>query len=178
MKRPRQSTSRWLLAAIGLGLLAGVLIAGMASAGDDKPLPPVQPEDLPVPNFHFFINPASGKWENPGGPWDNRPILPEAKAERPWYDPRWKPFGQCMAAAGYEVRADPSRAFNQADLDAVFERLNKENPDPVANKKIQAKDQLPGFTGAFSDCAFRWLAIRSSDFEANGLRIPKPGEVP
>lgn len=164
--------------------LAGIVAAGVLSAvavggvGNSQEPPPGRPTP-PIPILNRWIRPDTGVFYMAAGPWDNRELPAEQKAATPWYDPRWKPFGACMRAAGFEVRTEPSKPVNQSDIDRIIGRLNSQNPDRAANKRIRPGDySMGGFTGAFLQCADRWLAIQSEDFEKNGIRMLNPGEIP
>ncbi len=139
-------------------------------------LPPVAPADLPPPPYNRWIRPDTGMFY--AHLWDDRPISQEAKDANPWYNPRWKPFSDCMVAEGFDVRPDPEKPFSQADLDELLRRANAELPDTEANKRIGSNiDDVPGFAGAFLRCGY-WLALQGDQLEAHGIQRLEPGEVP
>lgn len=106
--------------------------------------------------------------------WDDRELSPEQKAANPLPpDPRWAPFGECMAARGFETRAIPTQAFTQADLDRLLISVNAAMPNPEVNKQFAANAKLPGIAGAFVACADEWLSIPIEDFGKHGWEIPK-----
>lgn len=100
--------------------------------------------------------------------WDDRALTPEQKAADPSYNPAWVPFSECLAERGLEVRPDASQKFSQADLDRLLERLNKEYPDPDANKKFpfEATGKVSGDAGIFFDCAEAWLTKTPQEIHA------------
>jgi hypothetical protein len=132
------------------------------------------PSQLPPPPYNRFIRPDTGRFEV--YEWDDRALTATQKAAQPWYDPRWKPFSDCMIAEGYDVRADATKAFAQQDLDQVVTRANAQLPDANANKRIGGNTSgVPGIAGAFLRCAGRWLALAPEQY---GLERPEPGQVP
>lgn len=158
------NSHRWswlLVASIG----AAAIILGSiawAAAGEEDPLPPViqDPRDAPVPYFHPFISFEGNFFVHP---WDDREIGAEAKLADPLYNPAWVPFSQCVAAGGLEVRADPSKKYNQQDIDRLVERLNRENPDKAQNLKTPPKPT--GSAGVFTRCAEEWLTKSPAEIE-------------
>lgn len=170
---------------LATAVLAGVVFGAAASAyavstrGDDPAEPAPGEQTPPVPTLNRWVRPDSGLFWNSNGIWDNRNLPDEQKAATPWYDPRWKPFAACMQDRDFEVRADGNRPFDESDLDKVIERLNKENPDTARNRTVPPGDySMGGFTGAFLECAERWLAIQPGDFAKSGIVMLEPGQVP
>ena len=168
---------------ITLGVLtAGILGGGIAAAAlvptDEvvHPEPYVSPAELPPPAFNRWIRPDTGEFWVPA--WDDRRLSDVQKLANPTYNPRWKPFSDCMVAAGFEVREDRSKAFSQADLDEVLHRVNHERPDTSANRGIGSGQKLTGIAGTFLDCADKWLALDRAEFSKSGVRDLGIGEVP
>ncbi|MCC7363715.1 MAG: hypothetical protein IT303_05045 [Dehalococcoidia bacterium] len=124
-----------------------------------------------------WINPETGAFWNGDGPWDNRTLSDEAKQAEPWYDPRWKPFSDCMVARGYDVRASSSRPFAQEDLDRVIDQANVERAG-MDHRTLKPGEDPGGIAGAFLACANRWLTIAPDDYAANGIRWLEPGDLP
>jgi hypothetical protein len=83
-----------------------------------------------------------------------------------------------MSAAGFETRPNPNQPFGQADLDRLIDKLNALNPDGAANKARLASEGFDGISGAFLQCADRWLTIRPDEWEKRGARPLEPGEIP
>jgi hypothetical protein len=111
--------------------------------------------------------------------WDDREISAAAKAAQPWFDPRWKPFSDCMAGKGHDIRPDPRKPFSQADLDMVVALANAERPDAAANRSIGGDTQsVGGIAGAFLECANEWLALPRSEWAAHGIQKLEPGQLP
>lgn len=162
------------------GVMVGLAGVGLMSAiADDDPNErPVMPDEAVLPVINRWVDWSTGAFWNPDGAWDNRIISDEEKAKSPWYDPRWKPFSDCMVAEGFEVRASASEPFAQKDLDALFVAVNEASPDGQANKKLGPAGPAPGVTGAFLKCADRWLTIGPDDYEKNGVTWLEPGELP
>lgn len=138
-------------------------------------LPPISdPAQLSPPPYNRFIRPDTGRLET--YVWDDRPISAAQKLGQPWYDSRWKPFSGCLVAEGYEVRANPTRPFDQNDLDEVLARANAQLTNSEANKRIGSNvASVPGIAGAFLRCAGRWLALAPEEY---GIARLEPGEVP
>jgi hypothetical protein len=178
-KRIRRRTGVLATAILG-GLVAGLLAAGLVVAfgNDDKNVRPLDPSEVPTPIASRWIRPDTGEFWNGDGSWDNRSLSDEQKAAKPWYDPRWKPFSDCMVERGFDVRASSSEAFAQKDLDELIRRLNIAMPDGQANKQLGPAGPAPGIAGAFLACADRWLTIAPDDYEKNGIRMLEPGEIP
>lgn len=163
--------------------LAGVIacftgaIVIAAEQRSESDLPPVDSADHSPPPYSRWIRPETGQFE--AYTWDDRPISDAEKRAQPWYDPRWKPFSDCMVAEGYDVRADPTKPFSQQDLDEVVDRANAELPDVSANKQIgSSTGDLSGIAGAFMQCGDRWLALTRDQWLSEGIEKLEPGELP
>lgn len=177
MNVPTWMSRRTLIVAItACGFAAGVTSSVIVAAqtGPAKQQPISDSAQLPPPPYNRFIRPDTGRIE--ASVWDDRALSPAQKSIQPWYDPRWRPFSDCMVAAGYEVRTDKSRAFGQPDLDEILRRANAQLPDATANKTVGSNvATVPGVAGAFLQCADKWLALAP---EAYGIARLEPGEVP
>jgi len=167
--------SLWL-ALVAAGTLAGVVASVAIAVGQDDDLRPLRPEEVPTPVYNRWIVPAVGVFR--AYEWDDRALSSEAKAANPWYDTRWRPFGHCMADAGYEVRTDPGKPFSQRDLDEVVRLANAERPDRSANLRISTAGDVDGIAAAFLSCADQFLTIAYEDLGSRGLRYLNPGEIP
>ena len=140
-------------------------------------MPISDPAQLPPPPYNRFIRPDTGRFEVLL--WDDRPLSAEQKAALPSFDPRWKPFGHCMAAEGYEVRADATKPFTQKDVDFIVARANEQLPDAQANKRIGGNvDKVDGVAGAFLRCAGQWLGLAPADWPAHGIVLLPDGQIP
>lgn len=164
----------------GLGVFLGALIVGgtvaaMARDGDSH-TQPYEQRELPPPAFNRWIRPNTGEFWVPE--WDDRAIGVEQKAATPWYNPRWKPFSECIRQAGFSVRTDAAKPFGQADLDALLKRINQERPNAADNLTISDSRAVPGLAGAFLRCADEWLTVADEDLAKYGLKPLVPGEVP
>lgn len=180
MTLPQWITSRAFVASIlASAALAGVIgsLIVAAQQGDDERLPYIDPTTFPHPPYNRWIRPDTGVFE--AYVWDDRPVPEAEKTATPWYDPRWKPFSDCMVAEGYEVREDATQPFGQRDLDKIVAMANAERPDTAANKRVGGNiDSVDGIAGAFLRCAGEWLAIQSQDWQDRGIQKLSPGELP
>lgn len=173
---------RGLLVVAALVVMALASVACSTTTSSNLPSsatvaqPALDPRSVSPPVFSNWIRPDTGQFE--AYTWDDRPISEEAKAQQPWYDGRWQPFGHCMSAAGFETRPNPNQPFGQADLDRLIDKLNALNPDGAANKARLASEGFDGISGAFLQCADRWLTIRPDEWEKRGARPLEPGEIP
>ncbi len=176
---PRTTPILGFSAAAGVlaGLVAIGAMAGIADSRDPDQRPALEGE-VPLPVINRWLAPDTGAFVNPDGPWDNRNLSAQEKAKGPWYDPRWRPFSECMAGEGHDVRVSTSVPFNQSDLDSIIARVNVQRPDGKANKALRRGDAVPGIAGTFLKCANRWLTIGPDDYEKNGIVWLEPGEVP
>lgn len=150
----RHSLSRPVLvgALIALVLVAGATLVLLSSRPTDHVV--AQDVGAPYPPFNPWLD-DSGRFYSPM--YDDRRLSAEQKAANPVFNPQWEPFASCMETAGVAVRA-PAERFAQSHLDALFVRLNEENPDPEANKLLDMNDDPGGLTGAFLVCARETLA--------------------
>lgn len=176
--RGPSSWHRWSLAltALGIvGLLAGAAGAVIAATGDVNHPEPYERSELPPPAFNRWIAPTTGLFNVPL--WDDRSLSIEERRADQWYNPRWKPFAECMASAGFQNVANASE-FWQDDLEALLAQINKERPDVLANRAVNTDTKLPGRPGAFLTCADQWLTLDRSEFSKYGLKDLLPGEKP
>ncbi len=165
-------TPRILLAVVATVLaVAAVGLAVAAQSNDDTTQH--TPADLPPPPFNRWINASTGRFEVPR--WDDRELSDDQKAAKPLpVDPRWAPLSECMAAKGFETRANPAQPFGQADLDHLLSVVNAASPDATANKQLGSNARsAPGIAGTFVTCADASLAIPIEDFPQHGWSVPR-----
>ena len=176
-------TGRVFSAFGGTVLFAAGAVACWGESGS-KPLPSdtalqvatATPTEISPPTRNPWISPDTGRFE--AHVWDDRPISAAQKAEDPRYDPRWKPFSDCMVAEGFDIRSDPAKPFSQKDLDALVEQANRELPDPGLNRTIGSDiADIQGYAGAFLRCGY-WLALRPDEWAPHGIERLGPGESP
>lgn len=150
----RHSSSRTVVVGASIALVLGAAAAFIILSG--RPADDVVAEDIgaPISTFNPWLD-DSGRFHSPV--YDDRHISDDDKVANPVYNPQWEPFAECMETAGVVVRA-PAERFAQSHLDALFVRLNEENPDPEANKLLDMNDDPGGLTGAFLVCARDTLA--------------------
>lgn len=173
----------WNGPALGLAMVLLVACGDSSSQngrtgipGDDQDLAPTSPSEIPPPTYNRWIRPDTGRFE--AYVWDDRPISEAQKAEDPRYDPRWKPFSDCMVAEGFDIRLDRSQPFSQHDLDALVDQANRERPDGGLNRTIGSDiGDIHGYAGAFLRCGF-WLALRPDEWASHGIERLGPGEIP
>lgn len=150
----RHSLSRPILvsALIAVVLVAGATLVLLSSRPTDHVV--AQDVGAPHPPFNPWLD-DSGRFHSPV--YDDRRMSADDKAASPVYNPQWEPFAECMETVDVVVRA-PGERFAQSHLDALFARLNDENPDPEANKLLDLNDNPGGLTGTFLICARETLA--------------------
>ena len=163
------------IVALGLTFGAAGALALNNQSGQDTPPAPRGTVDAPA-------LPRQNRWIQYGEffvePWDNRALLPEAKAKTPWYDPRWRVFNGCLEGQNVFIRTDRTKPFSQSDIDELVKQVNGARPDRNANRLIGTGDKVSGIAGVFLECADRWLSKDPSQYAAEGVRELQPGEVP
>ncbi len=171
----RRSTLLVGIAVVGLTFGAAGALALNNQGGPGTPPPPRGTADAPP-------LPPQNRWIQYGEffvePWDNRVLPPEVKAKTPWYDPRWRPFNQCLEGQNVLIRADRTKPFSQPDMDELVRQVNDARPDRNANRLIGTGDKVSGIAGVFLECADKWLSRDPSEYAAAGVRELLPGEVP
>ena len=153
--------------AVAAGVGGALLVAALREGGG-TPLPDgaaTEPSPLalnpgatsaPRPVFSPFLN-DNGDFSAPNR--HDRALSDAEKAADPFPDPALDAFGACMAARGFDVRADRAKRWAMKDVTAITDRVNQQRPEKGSNKTIgvdQAK-QLPGIAGAFMTCAYDTL---------------------